>query len=149
MSHQPSMRDKVIEEARTWIRTPYHSGAGIKGAGVDCGMLLVRVYCDLGLVPPIELPRYTQDWYLHREEDWALELFLHYTVPIETIDRGDVILFKYGRAYSHGVIISCVNPLTIIHASYPCGIVLEEEISFNNILVNRLSSAKKATIIGL
>ena len=42
------MREKIVAEARSWIGTPYHNCADIKGVGVDCGMLLVRVFVDLG-----------------------------------------------------------------------------------------------------
>jgi cell wall-associated NlpC family hydrolase len=36
-------RAAVVAEARTWIKTPWRHMADIKGAGVDCAMLLVRV----------------------------------------------------------------------------------------------------------
>jgi len=42
---------RVLDEARAWIGTPYHHAADKKGVGVDCAMLPVRVYCDLGIVP--------------------------------------------------------------------------------------------------
>ena len=48
------MREKIVAEARSWIGTPYHNCADIKGVGVDCGMLLVRVYVDTGVVPPFD-----------------------------------------------------------------------------------------------
>ena len=32
-----------------WIGTPYHHAADVKEIGVDCAMLLVRVFCNLGL----------------------------------------------------------------------------------------------------
>jgi cell wall-associated NlpC family hydrolase len=45
-----SQRAAVVAEAKTWIGTPYHHAADVKGHGVDCAMLLVRIYGDLGLV---------------------------------------------------------------------------------------------------
>ena len=41
---------RVIAEARTWIGAPYHPQGDIKGVGVDCGMLLVRIFVDHSLV---------------------------------------------------------------------------------------------------
>ena len=43
-------RAAVVAAARSWIGTPYHHAADVKGVGVDCAMLLVRVYSDLGLI---------------------------------------------------------------------------------------------------
>ena len=38
-----ALREAVVTEAKTWIGTPFHHAARIKGAGVDCLMLLSRV----------------------------------------------------------------------------------------------------------
>ena len=62
-------RAAVVAEARSWIGTPYHHAADVKGHGVDCAMLLVRVYCDLGLIEPFDPRPYTRDWFLHRSEE--------------------------------------------------------------------------------
>ena len=47
-------RARVVAEARRWIGTPYHACADLRGIGVACGMLLVRIYVDLGLLPPFD-----------------------------------------------------------------------------------------------
>ena len=39
-------------------------------------MLLVRVYCDLGLVEPFDPRPYTRDWFLHRNEERYLGFLL-------------------------------------------------------------------------
>ena len=39
-------------------------------------MLLVRVYCDLGLVAPFDPRPYTRDWMLHRDEERYLGFLL-------------------------------------------------------------------------
>src|SRR6185437_15824401 len=44
-----AQRAAVVAEARSWIGTPYHNCADIKGTGVDCGMLIVRVFVATGL----------------------------------------------------------------------------------------------------
>jgi hypothetical protein len=59
-------RTLVVAAARTWLSTPYHHAADVKGHGVDCAMLLVRVYCDVGLVEPFDPRPYTRDWFMHR-----------------------------------------------------------------------------------
>ena len=67
-------RAMVVAEARSWIGTPYHHAADIKGknGGADCAMLLVRVYCDLGLVEKFDPRPYTRDWFLHRNRSAIL-----------------------------------------------------------------------------
>ena len=61
-------RQQIVAEARSWIGTRYHACADAKGTGVDCGMLLVRVFVDCGLVAPFDPRPYPIDWHLHRSE---------------------------------------------------------------------------------
>jgi hypothetical protein len=49
---------------------------------------------------------------------------------------GDVMVFRYGRCYSHGGIVTSANPLTIIHAFQPARAVIEDEVVSNTALCN-------------
>src|SRR5579863_1262272 len=111
-------RAAVVAEARSWIGTPYHLGADVKGAGVDCAMILVRVFCDLGLVAPFDPRPYSNDWHLHRGEEVYLGLLLARSreVARTEVGPGDVVLFRYGRCFSHGGIVTSAEPFTMIHA---------------------------------
>ena len=133
------MREKIIAEARSWIGTPYHNCADIKGVGVDCGMLLVRVFVDLKLCPPFDPRPYSPDWHLHQEEERYLAFVGDRGAKItgDLAQPGDVMVFRYGRCYSHGAIITAVKPLTIVHASADWGCVAEEEVARNSILTER------------
>jgi cell wall-associated NlpC family hydrolase len=62
-------RYAVIEEAREWLRTPYHHMARVKGAGADCLTLLAEVYERAGVTPRVEVPFYPPDWNLHRDAE--------------------------------------------------------------------------------
>ena len=44
-------QDVIVAAAQRWLGTPYHHAADVLGVGVDCAMLIVRVYCDLGWRP--------------------------------------------------------------------------------------------------
>src|SRR5437660_5143962 len=44
-------RGLVVAEAETWLRTPYHHMARVKGAGADCLTLLAEVYEKAGVIP--------------------------------------------------------------------------------------------------
>jgi cell wall-associated NlpC family hydrolase len=140
------MREKIVAEARSWIGTPYHNCADIKGVGVDCGMLLVRVYCDLGLVPRFDPRPYTAQWHLHRDDERYLDGLTAHAKKVDAPQLGDAMLFRVGRAWSHGGIVTRADPLVIVHASQPAGIVLEESVFRNGRL--RAAPAMFACLVG-
>ena len=142
------MRERVVAEARSWIGTPYHNCADIKRVGVDCGMLLVRVYVDLGLVPPFDPRPYTPDWHCHRSEEKYLNSLLERSIKVDAPLPGDVVLFKVGRCYSHGGIVTRLSPLTIVHAFMPAQTVLEEPVMQNAMVAERVDTAIYASIVG-
>ena len=152
LSHAPEteQRAAVVAAARTWIRTPYHHAADVIGprGGVDCAMLLVRVYVDLGLVEAFDPRPYTRDWMMHRSEERYLGFLLARARMVEEPLPGDVMLFRVGRCFSHGGIVSGVGPLRLIHAHAPMGAVIEEPVTQNGDLVPRLKTAKFASYWG-
>jgi cell wall-associated NlpC family hydrolase len=135
-------RDKVVREARSWIGTPYHQQGDVKGAGVDCGMLLVRVFVGTGLCEPFDPRPYADDWYLHRSEEKYLGFVFDRTKEVVAPLPGDVMVFRYGRCYSHGGIVTCAAPLTIVHAYLPARLVIEEDVSSNMALKDPLRKPK-------
>jgi hypothetical protein len=80
----PEQRQAVVEEAKTWLRTPYHHHADVKGHGVDCAMILSRVYSNTGIVPFIDPRPYPTDWMLHRDEERYLQQMLPYAEEVFT-----------------------------------------------------------------
>jgi len=138
-------RTAIVAAARAWNGTPYHHMADVKGVGCDCAMLLVRVYCDLGLVEPFDPRPYPRDWHLHRGEERYLDFLFARTIEVAAPAPGDVILFRYGRCFSHGGIVTIADPLTIVHAFHPARVVLEEGVAHNAQVAARLSQAKFAS----
>ncbi|MHB8885801.1 MAG: C40 family peptidase [Methylovirgula sp.] len=124
-------RDRIIIEARKWIGTPYHNCADVLGVGVDCGMLIVRSFVDSGLCAPFDPRPYPPDWHLHRGEERYLGFVFDRCAETEDPGLGDVIVFRYGRCYSHGGIVTRVTPLTFVHAYWPAKAVVEEELHRN------------------
>lgn len=104
----------VVQEANKWLRTPYHHQADVLGAGVDCAMLLIRVYHACGLIPDIDPRPYAPDWHLHRSEEVYLNSILKYADPVQEPLPGDIAAFKFGRCVSHCGIV--VEWPVIIHA---------------------------------
>jgi NlpC/P60 family putative phage cell wall peptidase len=141
-------RARVVAAARQWIGTPYHHMADLKGVGCDCAMLLVRVYCDLGLVDPFDPRPYTRDWHLHRGEERYLKLLLARARDVAAPEPADVMLLRYGRCFSHGAIVTRREPLTIVHAFAPARCVVEEELVHNVELFERAREARFASYWG-
>lgn len=115
-------RRRVVAEAESWLGTPFHHEARVKGAGVDCLMLLAEVYERAGIVERVKPPHYPPDWHYHRDVERYVEGLLRYVRPInEPPSPGDIALFRYGRTFSHGVIV--VEWPRIIHAYWNVGVV--------------------------
>lgn len=109
-------RAAIVAQAMSWRGTPYHHCAAVRGAGVDCAMLLVRVYQACGLTPLDFDPRpYSTQWHLHRSEELYLQwLAVANAVPTTTPQAGDVAIWRFGRTYSHAGILA--NQIEVIHA---------------------------------
>ena len=108
-------RAAIVHDARAWLGTPYHHEADVLGSGVDCAMILVRLYCDSGLVPMVDPRPYPAQWMMHRSEERYLKWFTDYAHRVEHGGLGDVMLFKYGRTISHSGII--VGDGLMVHAA--------------------------------
>jgi cell wall-associated NlpC family hydrolase len=141
------LRQKIVAEARSWLDTPYHHAADVKGVGVDCAMLLLRVYVDLGLAEPFDPRPYPHDWHLHRDEERYADALLSRAHRVEAPLPGDAVIFRVGRCYSHGAIVTRAEPLTIVHAVLQYGRVVEEEIATSVDLTERLKTAIIASVV--
>lgn len=116
----------VVEEAKTWIGTPYHFSACIKGAGVDCAQLLIGVYSVVGRIQEA-VGIFTPDWYAHAQVDTYLMRAMRHARKLsqgtcyKTVkaEPGDIVLTKAARSrvYNHaGIVIAWPK---IIHAVAP------------------------------
>ena len=116
-------REQVVLEAMSWLGTPYHHCADVKGAGVDCLMLLVCVYRACGLAAANVDPRpYSPQWHLHRSEELYLQgLGLANATETTTPQAGDIAVYKFGYTFSHAGIL--VDQHHIIHALKDSGAV--------------------------
>jgi cell wall-associated NlpC family hydrolase len=132
---ETAQRETVVAEARSWIGTPYHNCGDIKGAGVDCAMLLVRVFVDTGLCEPFDPRPYAPDWHMHRGEERYLGFVFDRARAVVAPQLGDVAVFKFGRCYAHGGIVTRADPLTIVHAYAPARCVFEEAVGQNAVLM--------------
>lgn len=112
-------RCRVETIARSWVGTPFHNHAGVKGAGVDCAQLLRCVFTEAGLIEPFDTGYYPPQFMLHAREERFLVWVQRFAREIEeaAVKPGDVVLFRYGHVYSHGaIVVSPGWPKAIIHA---------------------------------
>jgi cell wall-associated NlpC family hydrolase len=125
MMSESEERSRVVAAARSWIATPYHDCACVKGHGVDCAFLIKAAFEEAGLEPPIAIEAYSPTWMLHRsEEKFLAKVFERATEIAEANAKpGDLVVYKFGRTFSHGAIIVDPGFPAIIHAYKQAGIV--------------------------
>jgi len=112
-----SARAAVVAEAIAWLGTPYHHRGRLKGIGVDCAQLALGVYANVGLIDAFDTGDYPPDWHLHRDGERYLAVISRLADEIDPAEilPGDVLLFKFGRAFSHGAIVT--DWPQIVHAN--------------------------------
>lgn len=130
-------REAVVKEAMEWVSTPYRSNGDIKGrnGGVDCGMILLRVFGNCGLIEPIDPRPYPQQWPLNQSSEAYLKIIQTYAKEIDEKDKGpgDIVVFKMRNSltYHHGGII--IDYPFIIHA-IPPGPVIKVSVAQSSIM---------------
>jgi cell wall-associated NlpC family hydrolase len=126
----------LIDEAMSWLGTPYHHEARVKGAGVDCGQFPAAVFEACGLIPHVEIEHYTYDWHLHRDDERYLNYVEAFFTKVDSPQAGDLALFKYGRVISHSAIV--IEWPLVIHAYITAGAVVLDDGIANQDLAKRL-----------
>jgi len=113
---EDNIRSLIVQEARSWIGTPYHLGARIKGAGVDCATFILQVMVNVGVFTDSRLELYGSDWFKHTEEErYRMQVLRHAKKIVETICYqsiealpGQIALGRCGisKVLNHGAIIT-------------------------------------------
>lgn len=131
---------KIIAEARSWIGTPYHHQASVKGAGCDCLGLVRGVWRGIYGPEPEEAPPYTRDWAETRGRETLAEAGARYLRPIRLADiqPGDVLLFALHENVpaKHCAILTA--PERMVHS---CELHPVAEVSFSKWWAHRLRYA--------
>ena len=118
------IRKEIINEAVTWMGTPWQHQACVKNVAVDCAMFVAGVARNIGLVTEKEMkliPNYPKDWHFHK--DFPMLPFIMEQLGCKEKDKermraGDILVFKIGRVPSHLGILLEDNIL--IHAYSGC-----------------------------
>lgn len=114
-------------EARSWIGTPYRIRGRIRGAGADCGSLLLGILIHTGMIDERDTDVYSADCWAHWSEDKYFKEMLRYSanfmegVAYKSTELlpGTIILGAAAgnRYYNHGAIVT-EWPM-VIHAVHP------------------------------
>lgn len=129
-------RERIVAEARRWIGTPYHHRARVLGAGCDCLMLIVEAFTVAGLLPAdLVVPDYSHDMMFHSADSSYLDAVLAYCDEVEQPRPGDVVLWQFGKTWSHGGIVA--DWPAVIHAYAPIGQVIEMSVADDQRLQRR------------
>ena len=111
-------RATIVAIARTWLGTPYHHQASVKGAGCDCVGLVRGIWRELYGAEPQALPAYTRDWAEAHGRETLLEAARHHLTEVHPTEAqpGDVLILRWRRnaPAKHCAILSA--PTAMIHA---------------------------------
>lgn len=122
-----SDREQFVAEAKSWVGTPYHLGAMLKGVGCDCGTFLLGVLQSCGMAKDVTVQRYSHDWFCHAgEERYLRDMLKNATKIVEAIsyatlhaEPGDLVLTRSANShlFNHGGIV--VKWPKILHSVTP------------------------------
>jgi len=132
-------RAAVVAEASSWLRTPYHHHGRVKGVGADCAQMPLAVFEAAGIIPPTDVGPYSPQWHLHHSEERYLGWILKFAREIEpaTVGLGDFLVWRFGRTFSHGGIVTGVAPLTVVHALARARMVTVDHVALHSELSRR------------
>ena len=123
---------KVVASVRSWLGTPYHDQASLRGVGCDCLGLARGVWRDLVGAEPQPIPPYSRDWgetgVCEVLADGARAMMIE--IALAEIGPGTLVLFRMApRAIAKHVGIltgqSGAGPDSFIHAYDRLGVIEE------------------------
>ena len=117
----------VIATARSWLGTPYHDQASLRGVGCDCLGLARGVWREVVGDEPFPIPPYSRDWGETGPREVLAEGARQMMPEISPADAspGALILFRMApRAIAKHVGI-LTGPDCFIHAYERLGVVEE------------------------
>jgi cell wall-associated NlpC family hydrolase len=145
MTLNPEQRAIVVATAQSWLGTPYHHRAAVRGVGADCALFPVAVYKECGILPAAyQPPQYSSQWHLHRSEEMYLAEVEKFCLQILPQDRGpesppqpaDFAVIQFGRTFSHGAIV--VDWPIVIHSYIPHGVTLADALRDGEMIGRKL-----------
>lgn len=120
-----SSRAALIEEARSWLGTPYHYRAAVKGVGCDCVGFINALRSWATGEPLLPMPPYSPDFAAQADHEPLRAAAVRHLVPVQIGQEqpGDVLAFRWLRsaAVKHAGVL--VTGDRMIHADMRSGVV--------------------------
>lgn len=117
--------EQIVEQARTWIGTPFYHAGREKGLGVDCIGLVISVCNELDLIGGYDYREYSQIAPSGTMRTMLLPFFSELGGNDPDL-AGDVLLFTIGGLEQH-VAIYTGDDNRIVHAFQSVGFVAEND----------------------
>jgi cell wall-associated NlpC family hydrolase len=145
MSLTAEQRAAIVRTAKSWIGTPYHHQAALKGVGADCAMFPIAVYKECNVLPQsYQPPEYSMQWHLHRSDELYLaeiakfcnEIPVEDSVLLKPPRPADFVVFHFGRTFSHGAIV--VEWPICIHSYIHHGVTLMDALRDGEVVGRRI-----------
>ena len=119
--------DCVIAAARSWLGTPYHDQASVKGVGCDCLGLARGVWREVVGSETLPVPPYSRDWGEIGSREVLADSAARVMIRIdpETAGAGAAVLFRMraGAIVKHVGILT--GPDSFIHSYERLGVIEE------------------------
>jgi NlpC/P60 family putative phage cell wall peptidase len=117
----------ICAEALTWLGTPFHDQAALKGVGADCAGLVLGVAKALGLVAPAwRPPPYHPAWHLFESSELLADTMQQLgATPLEPTQTapGDILLCRWRGQRAHGHCAILLPEAQVLHALVRRGVV--------------------------
>lgn len=102
--------EDIIAEAKTWIGTPYHHQASLKGVGCDCIGLIRGILRELYHFEAAEGINYSADWGDSNGNEDIIDAGFKYmiSIPVEEAGPGDMVAVRWakGRVAKHVMLLT-------------------------------------------
>lgn len=106
-------RDEIVDEARTWLGTPWHHQARVKHVGVDCVGVIIKVAHHFG-ISDFDILDYSRI----PDPVQMKALLDQHLIPITKAEvlPADILWLRVKEDPQHLAIVSRVDPMMVIHA---------------------------------
>lgn len=100
-------RELIVEEARSWIGTPYRRRGAIKGVGCDCGSFPGMVLVNCGIIPKKKfyeemkaIEALSDDWFMHSAEEKYVAILSRYALRL-----GDRVSYREPKIFPGNIVL--------------------------------------------
>jgi NlpC/P60 family putative phage cell wall peptidase len=129
-----TIANDIVTQARTWLGTPFHHQARLKGKGCDCLGLVVGVVDELGLEDANGMKLAAHDEITYSRQPDGAYLTEKLTgllaeIPASEARAGDLALFKVRENPQHlAILTDYEGTLGMIHCFAPARKVVEHRL---------------------